>query len=259
MSPIDVTGVTLDPTALSLIVGAAQSLVATVAPADATNQGVTWSSDNTSVATVDATGKITAVGIGTAKIMVTTVDGNKTASCAVTVIPNPTLIVTVDMFKNSSNGKTIISIPNTVTELKLPWNVVTLLGKNKLEVDSDTFKLDIPTDLITQVTSTVPQDVLTSSVISLKIRPLAASEIEKDKGNFKHAGQAYEITLSVITADGKAAGSSTIPVNSYSSHLQSDGPECHSREWHSGSYIHIKVRGNSCIGVNLYCEYLYAF
>jgi hypothetical protein len=84
------TGVTLEPTTTSLSVGNTQQLTATVLPANATNNAVTWSSDNNTVATVSETGVVTAKVDGTANITVTTVDGNKTATCAVTVVPNPT-------------------------------------------------------------------------------------------------------------------------------------------------------------------------
>jgi len=81
-----VTGVTLSPTMLSLKVGNSQALTATVAPDNATNKAVTWSSSNTAIATV-TDGTVTAVAEGTATITVTTADGNKTATCAVTVSP----------------------------------------------------------------------------------------------------------------------------------------------------------------------------
>lgn len=83
--PVAVTGVSLNKTSTSLIVGATETLTATVAPANATNQAVTWSSNNTAVASVDQNGKVTAVAAGTATITVTTQDGNKTATCTVTV------------------------------------------------------------------------------------------------------------------------------------------------------------------------------
>ena len=84
---VDVTGVTLNKTATSLGVGAKETLSATVAPTNATNKNVTWSSDNTAVATVNSsTGEVIAVSLGTAKITATTVSGSKTASCTVTVI-----------------------------------------------------------------------------------------------------------------------------------------------------------------------------
>ena len=61
------------------------TLTATVLPANATNKAVTWESSMQSVATVDADGKVTCVDGGTATITVKTVDGNKTATCLLTV------------------------------------------------------------------------------------------------------------------------------------------------------------------------------
>ena len=46
---------------------------------------MTWASSNATIATVDASGKVTGVAKGTATITVTTVDGGKTATCKVTV------------------------------------------------------------------------------------------------------------------------------------------------------------------------------
>lgn len=88
--PIAVTGVSLDNTTLSLETGKTGTLKATVAPDNATNKSVSWSSDNTDVATVDSSGKVTAVKAGTAKITVKTTDGAKTAVCTITVTdPEP--------------------------------------------------------------------------------------------------------------------------------------------------------------------------
>jgi len=86
---IAVTGVTLNKTTLSLAVGAAETLTATVAPPNATNKSVTWTSNNTAVATV-TNGLVTAVAAGNATITVTTADGNKPATCAVTVTAGST-------------------------------------------------------------------------------------------------------------------------------------------------------------------------
>ena len=84
-STVAVTGVSLDPTSLNLTVGGADAtLTATVAPANATNKGITWSSSDNGVATVNG-GVVHAVSAGNATITVTTEDGGKTATCAVTV------------------------------------------------------------------------------------------------------------------------------------------------------------------------------
>jgi uncharacterized protein (TIGR02145 family) len=82
---IPVTGVALSHTSLSLITDSVYSFIATVSPSDATNQKVGWASSDTNIATVSDLGVVTAVASGVATITVTTLDGNKTASCKVTV------------------------------------------------------------------------------------------------------------------------------------------------------------------------------
>ena len=80
---VAVTSIALNKTSLSLKEGESETLVATVSPDNATDKTVTWSSTNTSVATVDASGRVTAIKEGTATI--TAKAGDKSATCAVTV------------------------------------------------------------------------------------------------------------------------------------------------------------------------------
>ena len=87
VSPIAVTGVSLDSNSAVIKAGKTFTLVATISPTNATNKSVTWTSSDTSVATVSA-GVVTGVSAGTATITVKTVDGNKTATCTVTVTNN---------------------------------------------------------------------------------------------------------------------------------------------------------------------------
>jgi len=77
------SGITLDQNIANLKVGSTVQLTATVAPDDATDKSVTWSSSDTSVARVDNNGLVTVVGTGTATITVSTVYGNMAASCIV--------------------------------------------------------------------------------------------------------------------------------------------------------------------------------
>lgn len=83
-----VTGITLSKTATSIPVGSTETLTATVLPSTAANPGVSWTSNNTAVATVNAsTGQITAVAKGTATITATALDGSgATATCTATII-----------------------------------------------------------------------------------------------------------------------------------------------------------------------------
>jgi len=85
---VSVTGVTLNEHNATLTVGGADDqLTATVAPENATNKNVTWSSDNTSAATVSDGGLVHAVASGSAIITVTTADGGKTDTDALTINP----------------------------------------------------------------------------------------------------------------------------------------------------------------------------
>ncbi|WP_288583951.1 Ig-like domain-containing protein [uncultured Treponema sp.] len=81
---VSVTGVSLDKTSAELDVGGTLTLTAIVAPTNATNQNVSWSSSDVKVATVE-NGTVTAVAVGTADITVKTADGGKEATCTITV------------------------------------------------------------------------------------------------------------------------------------------------------------------------------
>jgi len=99
---VPVTGVTLNNSTLALTVGGATgALVATVAPANATNQAVTWTSSNPAVATVSAMGVVTAVSAGTATVTATTADGAKVATSVVTVT-TPVVVPTTDVITGTS-------------------------------------------------------------------------------------------------------------------------------------------------------------
>ncbi|MCM1327659.1 MAG: Ig-like domain-containing protein [Bacteroidales bacterium] len=82
---VPVTGVTLNNTTVSLAEDSTLQLTATIAPTNADNQAVEWSSSVPTVASVGADGTVTAVKEGTTVITVTTKDGKKTARCTVTV------------------------------------------------------------------------------------------------------------------------------------------------------------------------------
>ena len=101
--PVAAYGVSLDKTTLALTVGGTQQLTATVAPDNATNKAVSWSSSNESVATV-SNGLVTAVSAGKATITVTTADGPHTATCTVTVTAPTQYTVTYDGNKNTGGS-----------------------------------------------------------------------------------------------------------------------------------------------------------
>ena len=122
VNPIAVSGVSLNKNSLSFTgTGSSQTLTATVSPSNATNKTLTWSSSNTSVATV-SNGVVKAVGFGTATITAKSNNG-KTASCSVTVNPiQPTGI------KATPETSTLYGLNSTV---KLSANVMPSNATNK--------------------------------------------------------------------------------------------------------------------------------
>lgn len=83
----NVDSVTLDSDKLSMSIGVKKTLKATVLPTTVLNRSVTWASENTSIATVSASGVVTGVGNGTTNITCTSADGEKSARCTVVVTP----------------------------------------------------------------------------------------------------------------------------------------------------------------------------
>lgn len=128
---VTVTGVKLNNFYVQLNKGQTKSLVATVTPSNAANKAITWSSDNQAVATVDNSGKITAINKGIAIITVTTNDGNFKDRCLVLVNDtNPTSQVKLCLKLNKSfisikEGKfeklTAIITPANIKNTALVW------------------------------------------------------------------------------------------------------------------------------------------
>ena len=92
---IAVSSISLDKSSLEMVEGETATLTASVSPADATDKTLTWNSSNTSIATVDDSGKVTAVKEGTATI--TAKAGDKTAQCVVNVQKQSGGIEAVDL------------------------------------------------------------------------------------------------------------------------------------------------------------------
>ncbi len=122
---VNVTSVSLNKTETSLFVGENETLTATVSPDGATNKNISWeSSDPTVVSVVD--GELTALKAGTATITVTTEDGAKTATCAVTVSNVVVTGVTLDVTSaNLIAGGTVTLTPtvapNNATNKNVSW------------------------------------------------------------------------------------------------------------------------------------------
>ena len=126
---VNVTGVEFSQDALTMPLARTAQLEWTVLPADAANKNVTFASDNTEVATVNASGLVTGVAPGTANITVTTVDGGFTDVIAVTVeeavavteIVIAPAAITIPV--TSSVTETLVAnvIPENATDTTVAW------------------------------------------------------------------------------------------------------------------------------------------
>lgn len=92
---VPVTSVTLNPTTAQVEVGQSLQLNAGIAPSNATNKQVTWSVSGGSAAAVSQEGVVTGLAPGTATVTATTVDGQKTASSTITVVPAPSTVIVI--------------------------------------------------------------------------------------------------------------------------------------------------------------------
>ena len=136
---IPVTGVSIDRSSLSMVEGETQTLTATISPSNATDKSVSWSSDNTSVATVSSSGVVSANAAGSAKITVRTNNGHKTAECYITVSPAGQYVVfndpifkayCIDHFDDDNDGIISIAEAATVTYINVCFmnNITSLKG-----------------------------------------------------------------------------------------------------------------------------------
>lgn len=118
--PVAVTGVTLDKTSASVEAGQTLQLTATVAPTNADNKNVSWSSNNPTVANVDQNGLVTAYSAGNATITMTTEDGSKTATCTVTVTEPAAPVAVTGVSLNKSTTSIYVGASETLTATVAP-------------------------------------------------------------------------------------------------------------------------------------------
>ncbi len=123
LEQVAVTGVSLSPTTLSLEAGETGELTATIAPSNASNTAVTWTSSATDIATVTGSGlkgQVKALKEGKATITVKTADGGKTATCQVTVTPKTVSVTGLEWTQAASN--LTINLTSTFAVKVLPEN-----------------------------------------------------------------------------------------------------------------------------------------
>ncbi len=210
---IKVTGVSLDKTSAILNVGDLQILTAIILPDNATNKNVTWSSSNTSVATVDSNGKVTAVSNGTSVITVTTDNGNFKATCTVTV-GNTTVAVTGVSL--SSSSVTLTSDTEVLTATVSPGNAT---NRNVTWSSSNTSVVTVSNGVLTPVSAGTAVVTVTTedgrftatcsvTVKAVKAVDLSVTPVTDNDGNTSAKITDDQIASAVKSIKGSAGGDS---------------------------------------------------
>ena len=156
--PVKVSGITLSQSSLTMTLkGQTASLTATVTPDNAANKNITWSSSDSSIATVNANGTVTAIADGTADITATAADGSGvSAKCSVTV-----------------------SIPNNITTISLEGGkskILSIWNEDYVE-DIDVSKVTFEYDNSNCVINVLGYDLTPSSNTKMTIEALRRGSI----------------------------------------------------------------------------------
>lgn len=228
---VKVTGVTLSKTSISMVEGGTETLSATIAPSDATNQKVTWESDKTDIVTVDSNGKVTAVKAGTANITVTTEDGAKTAACTVTVTTKAVSVTGVTLNKSELNitegeSETLTASvsPTDATNQKVTWSsdktdIATVDSNGKVTaVKAGTANITITTDdgnktatcKVTVEASNVPVTGISLSHTTLQLavgnsQTLTATIMPANATNNNIIWESSKTSVATVDANGKVS------------------------------------------------------
>lgn len=178
LPPVTIYNVTVTPEEVTLNVGETFQLLANLEPSNATNQNVSWFTNNPEIATIEAnTGIVTAVGNGEVTVTVTTDDGGYNASSLIKVV---------------GGSETIVSVYHVVVD---PLEITLDIG--------ETFQF---------ISNTEPSNATNQTVIWFSNNPSIAT-IDSNTGLVTATG-AGEIDVTVSTIDGGFNASALVKVNS---------------------------------------------
>ncbi|MCE5178003.1 MAG: Ig-like domain-containing protein [Porphyromonadaceae bacterium] len=137
---IPVTSIDLNKKSLTLVEGDSEVLTASLQPDQSTNKNIVWESSNNEIASVDSKGKISALHLGTATITVTSVDGNYSATCDLSVEEKAVPVTSVSLnnielmlIEGDSAKLTATIAPSEATYKDLDW---TSSNESIVSVDS---------------------------------------------------------------------------------------------------------------------------
>ena len=180
---IPVTGISLNKSSITLEEKKTETLTATITPSDATNKAITWSSSDTTIATVSSTGKVTAKKKGTATITATTNNGKK-ATCTVTVIEIPVKSINLD----KTNVELLVGKSTTISATVLP---VDAADRSVTWTSSDPSVASIENKIITAnkvgtatITATTSNGIKATCIVKVTSNEIAVTGITLSESFF---------------------------------------------------------------------------
>ena len=194
---VPVTSVSLDKTSIEIEEGYSETLTAAIHPDNATNKKLNWTSSDKSVAIV-SDGKVVAQKAGTATITVTTEDGNKTATCEVTVIPRTVPVWEIVLDKNSVEmvvgddlTLTVTVTPENATDKTVTWSSS---NSNVAKVEDGTVTaLSVGNAVITAQCGSVKAECFVT------VNPVEASSVTLDRTSATLTiGETFTLTATVF-------------------------------------------------------------
>lgn len=189
-SIVKVTDISVDSEAMILEVGKTGEIKATIEPSNATNKKVNWTTSDANVATVDASGKVTAVGVGEATIIATSdADSSKKASRVVMVIFDEAIhdVQPVD----DPLGNTVVKVfikdafVSVVTKVTVNGKEANKISANEYRVIVDGKKTvgDLDIKVIKSGDTTVDKATLIAAITAAKEK-VAAATVGNDPGQY---------------------------------------------------------------------------
>ncbi len=197
---VPVTGVKISATKVELPKGETRLITASVLPAGASNQGITWKSSNTSIATINEAGQITARSKGTCNIIATSKDGGYSATCVVTVLQLASSVklnyssITLDVGKTKALTATLT--PSTVTYKTVNWKSS---NKNVAKVSSKGVVTAVKAGTATITCTSKDGNAKTTCKITVT-QPATGITLSKSKLSVRE-GKLAAITATVKPAD----------------------------------------------------------
>lgn len=211
---INVIGLTLDQTELTLPTGSTQQLSVTITPEDATDKRINWSSSNETIAAVSDDGIVTAMAAGEATITVTSKDGQQSASCSVTVY-DPTSITQHPQSTTVNESETVtFSVEASGTDLSYQWqqksngreewlNIeketnATLTFSPSMQMDGNQYRCQI-TDVAHTITYSDPAQLTVKALYTITVQVNGNGSAS---ANSTSVNEGTTITLSATADDG---------------------------------------------------------